>query len=77
MIDTILLYLTYLCLFICFVDVFLKVKYMIDMKKLNRWCPRNKWYYSRDYNDAVSHGWYKTIEIAESIRQNRKNLTVD
>jgi hypothetical protein len=72
-----ILILTYIAGAIILFDLIIKTNTMFQMKKNNRWCPRNRWIYSSDYNDAVSHSWYKTIQLAESIRQNRKNLTSD
>ena len=69
--------LIYVCLIIIAFAIYVKTSFMISLKKQNKWCPRNRWVYSSDYNDAISHSWYKTIELADAIRKNRLQLKQD
>lgn len=66
-----------LALLIVFVDLIFKTRTMIELKKQNRWCPRNRWYYSSDFNYAISYGWYKTIEMAQINSKNRMRQSAE
>jgi hypothetical protein len=69
-----ILMLTYVAGIIVLFDCIIKTRTMLHMKKNKLWCPKNRWFYTSEWNEALSHSWYKTIEIAESIRVNRLQL---
>jgi len=66
-----ILILTYIAGIIIVFSCIIKTRTMFQMKKNNRWCPKNRWFYTSEWNDALSYSWFKTIEIAESIRLKR------
>ena len=47
------------------INVGFKIAFIHGLKKVGRWCPRNKWYLSEDSNYAISFAWYDTIAKAQ------------
>lgn len=63
--------LTWLAFIIIVVNVIIKIAFMLSLKKINKWCPLNKWYLSEDKNLAISYSWYDTISKAQEASKVR------
>lgn len=48
-----------------------KVAFIYGLKKVGRWCPRNKWYLSEDKNYAISFAWFDTIQKGQEASRTR------
>jgi hypothetical protein len=57
--------LSWLAFIIVAINVGFKIAFVHGLKKVGRWCPRNKWYFSEDRNYAISFAWYDTIAKAQ------------
>ena len=49
-----ILILCWLAFIIVLINIGFKVAFIYGLKKVGRWCPRNRWYLSEDKNYAIS-----------------------
>ena len=60
-----ILILCWLAFIIVLINIGFKVAFIYGLKKVGRWCPRNRWYLSEDKNYAISYAWHDTIAKAQ------------